>query len=118
MAFVINVSAGGLPVGAYPARFMRAEHYTSEERTDLPPGFKLVWQVLSGDFEGQEASRIVSQKTGPKANLPKFLKSFLGRPPERGEDIDLESFYGQTGTIVVEETESGATRVASFLRSA
>lgn len=118
MAFTIQFNPGGLPVGAYPARFIRAEPYQNPDRSDLPPGVKMVWEVTDGDFKGQEASRITSLKMGAGANFPKFLKAFLGRPPEPGESIDLESFYGQAGTAIVEETESGATRVGSFIRSA
>jgi hypothetical protein len=117
MAFVINVKAGGLPVGVYPAEFIRAEHYETEDRPDLPPAIKLVWRVLAGKHAEEEAWRIVSTKTGPKANLPKFLKGFLGRDVAAGEQIDLESFYGLRASIVVEVVEGGGTtRVATFLR--
>ncbi len=118
MAFLIEVGQGGAPVGVHAAQFVRAEHYESEDRPDLPPAIKLSWKILAGAHDGAEASRIVSTKTGPKANLPKFLKAFAGRDVQAGEQIDLESFYGLRGSVVVEETDSGGTRVATFLREA
>jgi hypothetical protein len=114
---IINFKSEGLPVGTYAAEFVRGESYTNEERSDLPPAVKLVWRVLAGKYEGSEGTRICSLKYGSKAALPKFLRSVMGRDPEPGEAIDLTQFAGVNGTIVVEETDSGGTRVSAFLRT-
>ena len=116
MPFVVELKDGGLPVGVYAAEFVRVEDFESEDRPDLPPAYKLVWRVLNGPHKGVEATRIVSRKTGPKANLPKFLKMLTGREVQAGEKIDLETLYGTRGSVVMEETEGGGTRVGTFLR--
>src|SRR5690606_30111442 len=86
----------GVPVGTYAAEFVRVEEFDNPERSDLPPAVKFVWRVTAGEHEGQEATRICSLKYGPKAALPKFLRSVMGRDPEKGEQIDIAKFAGVT----------------------
>lgn len=108
-----TVTAGeGLPVGSYAARFKEAEPVTN----DFGEGVKLVFEVLQGEHLGQTASRICSTKLSPKSNLYKFLQAFKGGKLEPGEQVDLLSFIGQQGMMIVEGTDSGATRVATFIR--
>ncbi|MBX3437234.1 MAG: hypothetical protein KF861_07080 [Planctomycetaceae bacterium] len=116
MSFSITVGSGGVPVGVYRARFVRVEHYQNDDRPDLPPGYKWIWIIVGGPHDGAEAVRITSTKFGPKAALPKLLKMLYWRDLKPGEQIDPESLYGVEGTIVIEETEGGGTRVGSFMR--
>jgi hypothetical protein len=102
----------GVPVGGYRAEYIVAETFENE----YGPGVRLKWKVLDGEHTGSETSRIVSQKLSPKSNLYKFVKALKGGDIEAGEEVDLQSFAGTKGMIVVEETESKATRVASFLK--
>ena len=102
----------GVPVGGYAAEFTGAEEFEN----DYGPGVRLKWKVRDGEHAGSETSRIVSQKLSPKSNLYKLVKALKGGDIEAGEEIDLQSFTGTKGMIVVEETDSGATRVASFLK--
>ena len=108
----------GVPTGTYPAEFVRCEDYDNPERPDLPKAVKLVWRVTAGEFADKEATRIASLKFSKLAALPKLLRSIMGRDPEKGEQIDLTQFTGVTGTLVIEETDSGSTRVATFIRTA
>ena len=104
----------GVPVGGYAAEYVGAEAFENE--SEYGPGVKLKWQILDGEHQGTEASRIVSQKLSPKSNLCKFVKALKGSDIAAGEEVDLQSYVGTRGMIVVEEVESGATRVGSFLK--
>lgn len=110
-----TVSTGeGLPVGSYAARFTAAEPFENE----YGPGVKLVFEVLQGEHQGQTASRICSVKLSPKSNLYKFLQAFKGGKLEPGEQIDLNTFIGCTGVMIIEATDGGASRVGSFIKLA
>ena len=108
-----TVTAGeGLPIGSYAAEFADAEPFEN----DYGPGVKLIFAVLQGDFQGQKSSRICSTKLSPKSNLFKFLQAFKGGKLEPGEQVDLLSFIGTRGMMIVEATEGGSTKVGSFIR--
>jgi hypothetical protein len=109
-------AGGGIPAGAYQAEFVRAEKF-DQNAEQYGIGVLLVFKVLEGELQGEETTRIVSAKLSTKSNLHKFVQSFRGAPVEPGENIELESFYGTAGMIVVEECgDGGSTRVATFLR--
>lgn len=111
-----TVTAGeGPPVGSYAAKFTSVEPFDNGS-SEYGPGVKLTFEVLQGEHQGQKASRICSMKLSPKSNLYKFLQAFKGGKLEVGEQIDLNSFVGQQGMIIVEATEGGSTRVGSFIR--
>ncbi len=118
MAFVIEVTAGGgVPIGIYRGRFVRIEHFESDN--GFGPGYKWVWKIIEGAHDGAEACRITSQKMGPEANTPRFLKMIYGRELKPGERPDVEQQYGTSGTLVVEDAPNGGgTRVGSFMRDA
>ena len=103
----------GIPVGGYSAEYVGAEEFLSD---DYGPGVRLKFKVLDGEHAAAEASRICSQKLSPKSNLHKFVKSLKGSDIAAGEQVDLQSYAGTRGMIVLEETDSGATRVGSFLK--
>jgi len=109
-------SAAGVPAGHYPAEFVRAESF-DEHANEYGPAVKLVWRVTEGEHAGEEASRICAAKLSPKSNLARFVTALNGEVIAPGATVDLLSFAGVRGLIVVDETESGATRVATFLRS-
>jgi hypothetical protein len=106
----------GVPIGSYSAEFVKAEPF--EENVDrFGPAVLLVWRILDGKDAGEEATRICSAKLNAKTNLFKLACGLNGGPIEPGEEVDLESFYGTKGLVVVEETEGGHTRVATFLKN-
>ena len=115
MRFV--VSNAGVPAGTYPATFECAEPF-DDRQGRYEQGVMLKFRVTSGDHEGHEATRIVSQRCTPLSNLYGFAQALAGRTLEVGESVDFAIFRGVTGLIVVEQTEGGATRVAAFLRAA
>ena len=111
-----TVTAGeGLPIGSYAAKFSSAEPFDNGA-SEYGPGVKLIFEVLQGDHQGQTSSRICSVKLSPKSNLFKFIQAFKGSKLEPGEQVDLLSFVGQQGMMIVEATEGGSTRVGSFIR--
>lgn len=110
-------SASGVPAGSYNASFAGLDKY--EENSDkYGEGVLLKFKILTGELTGEEASRICSKKFSAKSNLYKFAKALRGSDLESGESFDFADFIGAKGMIIVEETESGSTRVATFLKSA
>ena len=110
------MGSGGIPVGSYNAEFMGEEPYT--ENTDkYGEGVSLKWKVIGGEQDGEEAGRICSKKFSPKSNLAKFAAMLKGSKIERGEPFKFDDFVGARGSIIIEETDSGSTRVGTFLRA-
>ena len=115
-AFIVNGSSG-VPSGSYNAIFEGVEAYT-ENLDKYGEAVVLKFRISSGDHKGEEASRICSKKFTLKSNLYRFAKALLGRELSKGEAFDFANHINAKGMIVVEETEGGSTRVATFLRSA
>lgn len=109
-----TIGGASVPPNAYPGEFVRVDPYS--ENPEYGDAIKLIWKILKGEFVGQEVSRVVSKKTGPKANLPKFAQMLKGEPLANGEQFDFSEYFGVRGTVVVEATESGGSRVSSFIR--
>jgi len=115
MEFV--VSSGGLPVGVYNAEFLGVEAY-NENADKYGPGVSLRFKVLGGQFDGQEVGRICGAKLSQKSTLAKFAVALKGGPIEAGERVNFDTFKGTRGSVIVQPTESGSTRIETFLRSA
>lgn len=111
------VSNAAVPPGTYPARFECAEPFEDRQRL-YGPGVKLKFRIASGDYDGDEVCRIVSPRCTPRSNLYGFAQALAGRDLVDGETVDFATFSGVSGLVVVEQTESGATRVEKFLRAA
>jgi hypothetical protein len=99
---------------------VRAEPWQAEEgkAKDYGPAVRLIWKILAGPHAGAETSRICSQRLKKRSALGGYVKALRGgKEVEVGEKIDLTDFYGVKGLLVVEETDSGSTRVGTFLKS-
>lgn len=110
------VSSGGLPPGAYSAQFVGAEPYT-ENQEKYGPGVSLKFRVTAGEHAGEEASRICAAKLTPKSSLGKFAVALKGSAIAAGESFNFASYVGSNGTILVEQTENGGSKITTFLRS-
>ena len=110
MKFTMTASEG-IPAGGYSAEFIGAEVFKNE----YGPGVRLKWKVNDGEYAGAETSAMCSQKLSAKSKLYKFVKALKSDEITAGEEIDLQSYLGVKGLIVVVESESGATYVDSFL---
>lgn len=112
-----KMSAGGPPPGTYAARFVRIESY-EENVEKYGAGVRLVWVILNGDHANEEATAICSAKLSAKSKLGKFATALNGGPIAAGTEVDFDAFVGVTGMIVVEETDGGGTKVATFVKTA
>jgi hypothetical protein len=112
-----TMQSGGLPVGSYRAEFIGAEPY-SENAERFGQGVMLKWRVLEGDHAGSEATRICSAKLTPKTALGKFAVAIKGGAIETGERFSFAGYAGVRGSLLVESTDSGGSRVSVFLRDA
>lgn len=110
------VGSGGLPAGAYQAVFVGAEPY-SENVEKYGPGVSLKFRVLAGEHANEEATRICSAKLTPKSSLGKFAVALKGSAVAAGERFNFASYVGTQGTIIVEQTDSGGSRISTFLRA-
>ena len=110
------MSKGGIPVGTYLAEFISVEAF-DDNADKYGPALLLKWKIIGGNFDGQEASRICSKKLNPKTALHGFAVALKGGKLEGGEAFDFDDYLGAQGSIIVEETPSGSTRVATFLKA-
>lgn len=115
MEFVCG--SGGLPPGAYSAEFIGAEAW-EENIEKYGPGVSLKFKVLSGAEAGNEAGRICSAKLTPKSALGKFAVALKGSAIAAGERFNFDDFIGVVGTIVVELSDSGGSKITTFLKQA
>jgi len=112
-----KMGSGGIPAGSYRARFLGAEAYV-ENIEKYGQGCLLRWQVTDGEQAGNETSRICSAKMTPRTALGKFAVALRGGPIAQGESFSFGDYAGVTGTVLVEATENGGSRVGVFLRDA
>ena len=113
MEFVCG--SGGLPPGAYSAQFVGAESYT-ENIEKFGPGVSLKFRVTAGEHVGEEASRICSAKLTPKSSLGKFAVALKGGAVVAGERFNFADYVGKAGTILVEATDTGGSKISTFLK--
>ena len=112
----MTMGTGGLPVGSYSARFKKCEEY-KENLDKYGPAVRLVFTVQGGEHDGEEGFAVCSAKLTPRSKLTKFATAIKGGPIAAGDEIDFDDLVGVEGLIVVEETESGGSKVASFIKS-
>lgn len=112
-SFVLTISAGGVPAGAYSARFAGVEPTPADPIKGYGPGLKWTWEVLSGPQAGQKASRTTQATPTQKNAAGKIISGLIGRPLQMGENVDIGSLIGRTYLVVVAEGQSGSTRVES-----
>ena len=110
-----TMTSGGLPVGNYHAEFIGVEPY-EENVEKYGPGVSLKFRVVGGECEGQEASRICSRKMTPRSALGKFAVALKGGPIQAGEAFRFSDHVGSKGSIIVSATDSGGSRIETFLK--
>ena len=116
MKFTVS-QGSNVPVGHYNAAFAGVEPFSANAK-EYGEGVLLNFEIVEGEHEGEIATRICSQKFSLKSNLYKFAKALAGRDLKPGEDFEFDDYIGAVGLLITEETESGGTRVASFMRTA
>jgi hypothetical protein len=111
-----SMGSGGLPPGAYNAQFVGAEPY-NENVAQFGPGVSLKFRVIGGEHDAEEATRICSAKLTPKSTLGKFAVALKGGAIASGDKYNFAHYVGTRGTILVEATDNGGSRITTFLRS-
>jgi hypothetical protein len=114
----IFTSGSGVPAGSYHACFVGIDPYNENLDKGYGEGVLLRFKITSGEYKDLEATRVCSRKFSSKATLPKFAKALRGKDFEAGEKFDFADYIGTKGMVIVEATDSGSTRVATFLKSA
>ena len=76
------------------------------------------WRVLEGEHANSEVTRICSMKLTPKTALGKFAVAIKGGAIDTGERFSFASYIGVRGSLLVEATDNGGSRVSVFLRDA
>jgi hypothetical protein len=77
---------------------------------------KLAFKVLSGNEAGNEGGRICAANLTPKSALGKFAVALKGSPVATGERFSFDAYVGVKGTILVEATDNGGSKITTFLK--
>ena len=107
-----TMKASGIPIGSYRVRFETWETGVHEQYGER---VRFVFIVIGGEHAGAETSRFTGAKMTPKSALGKIASGLAGRKLEMGDEFDPKDFVGREYLAIVEETESGSTRVSSLL---
>jgi len=108
----LKVSAGGVPVGSYTAKFAGIEPTTSEQ---YGAGYRWKWEITAGAQAGQAASRTTGTTPTEKNGCGAMLRGLIGGELAVGQEIDIEQYIGRNYMLVVAATASGATRVEAIV---
>jgi hypothetical protein len=110
--------SGGLPAGAYSAEFLGCSKFEGNEDKGYGPAVKLAFKVLSGPEAGNEGGRICAANLTPKSALGKLAVALKGSPVATGERFSFDAYVGVKGTILVEATDNGGSKITTFLKQA
>ena len=113
MDFVMSV--GSVPAGSYFAVFEGAEPYR-ENSDRYGEGVLLKWKIVGGPHDGGKASRICAAKMSSGSVLGKLAVALKGSPIGIGERFSFSQFVGVRGSLLVEPTTTGGSRVSAFIR--
>jgi hypothetical protein len=114
-AMKFTCEAGGVPPGAYRAKFAGCKPFEQRTPNEYGPAVVLTWKVIGGQCDGQDAGRICGAKLTPQTVLGKFAAAVKGSPLQVGETFDFDRYVGRPGSLSVEATERGGSRVSAFI---
>jgi hypothetical protein len=104
------VKPAGPPPGSYRARFVGVEQ---TNHIEFGPGLRFVFEILSGPHAGLRASRVTPAAPTLTNAAGRMLSGLAGRPLRADEAVDADAFVGREYLLTVEQTMTGATRVAT-----
>ncbi len=113
-AITFTMGSGGVPAGHYNVEFLGCEPFESGNQ-EYGPGFLFKFKVLGGTHDGEETSRITGAKCSPKSALGKLLSAMSGGKLATGAVVNPSDYIGKRFMAIVEETDSGSTRVGSVI---
>ena len=102
----------GVPAGQYTATFSAIEKSKHVEY-----GEGLIWKFVihGGQYDGQTAQRMTGPHPTLKNGCGKMLKGITGSVPSIGNEVELDMFIGSKFLILVEDADTGGTRIATVL---
>jgi hypothetical protein len=111
MSMKLKVSAGGVPAGAYSAKFLGVEVVPEDPTKGYGAGIRWQFEVVGGQHTGSKAGRITTATPTAKNACGKMLSGMTGQALKSGEEVDLGQFVGKAFFVVVQDTNGGGTRV-------
>jgi len=105
-----------VPPGKYSAVFQGAEDW-DDNGNDYGPAVRLNFLVMNGDHDGKMVTAICSKKLTRASKLTKFVSAMNGGPFRPGDIVRLDDYLGTNGSIVVEATQNGGSKVTDFVLS-
>jgi len=115
---LFTATSAGFPLspGAYSAKFTRVVPHEDDGSSSYGPAVMVNFQVLQGNFAGQEVGAICSTKFSEISNLGKFAAAISGQPIQVGQQFDFTAFAGTQGQIIVGPNSKGTVTITSFAR--
>lgn len=101
-----------VPAGQHVGEFAGCE---TTEHKEYGPGLLWSFKVTKGKWTGQKVGRTTTDKASKKNNAGKFLTMLTGLSFENAIKADTDDFIGTECRLIVAETDSGFTRVESFI---
>jgi hypothetical protein len=111
MSMKLKVSAGGVPAGAYSAKFLGFEAVPNDPTKGYGAGIRWQFEVVAGQHTGSKAGRITNATPTAKNACGKMLSGLTGKALKPGEEVDLGQFVGKVYLIVVQDSDGGGSRV-------
>jgi hypothetical protein len=109
----LEIGKSSIPGGLYTAKYLGSEETT----TQLGEALKLKFQIVGGDHDGKEVSRLVNPgATSPKSNVAKFFAALASLSAERGVEIDDADYRGCVYQVLIEEADSGYPRLEKIVK--
>jgi hypothetical protein len=106
------VRRAGPPPGTFRGRFLGVETST---HVQYGAGLRFLFEVVSGPHAGLRASRVTPAALTLTNAGGRMLSALTGRPLRADEAVDIDEFIGREYILTVEETPTGATRVATVV---
>lgn len=103
-----SMGSGGPPADKYTATF---DGVVGSNHEMWGAGLRWEFVICKGPLKGETASRTTKPRPTAKNSCGRMIRDLLGRKVEAGESVSVADLVGCKFKIVVEETDSGSTRI-------
>jgi hypothetical protein len=100
-----------VPPSTYKAIFSGVEM----KKTEYGDAVSWNWHITAGPWRGELISRLTTMPASARNAAGKFAAALTGLPADQAVEKDLDSYAGTPCLIVVALSESGYSRVESFV---
>lgn len=123
----MKASKFGAPAGVYLGRFLGVSTMKDDGKQRLgrdgrpmEPGLEWQFQIVGGDYDGQQVGRITAAVPTTKNSCGTLLSGLVGRTIRPDEDVDPDPYKGETYQIVVSSSKDDPERtyVTQIVRQA